>query len=143
MAVDVLGHKGARQPVDISAAAQGAEARLIALRDLIKQSIPVHLCANAGRCDGHVNRLTHITRFEVGIAGHKRRKQVAPIRDDTATGWRTLDQAHGALSLQQVESAVADILVDGLHAAYFEADPGCQFLHGLLADCARSSRTSG
>ena len=72
MPVDVLGHKGAGKPIDISAAAQAAEVRLIALRDLIKQRIPMHLCANAGRCDGHVNRLAPVMRFEVGIAGDER-----------------------------------------------------------------------
>jgi hypothetical protein len=72
MPADVLGHEGVRQPVDISAAAQAAEVRLIAPRDLIKQSIPMCLCADAGRRDRRVNRLAPIARFEVGIAGGER-----------------------------------------------------------------------
>ena len=96
----------------------------------------MHLCADAGRRDRQVNRLAPITRFKMGIAGGKRRKQAEPVRDNAATGRRALDQAHGALSLQQIESAATDIVIDGSHAANLQADPSSPFLDGFFEDRA-------
>ena len=139
---DVCGHEGVRERVDIAATSQPAEVRLVAPSNLIEQSIPVCLCTDASCRDRRVNRLSPIARFEMGIAGGQRREQALPVRDDATTDWSALDQAHGTFSLQQVESVVADVLVDGFHAADFHTDPARQFLDGILEDRAGSPRTN-